>query len=266
MGLGGHSIQIAEKIGTKGRIIGIDRDQSSLAAAQQRLQGDAASCEFVRDDFRNVAGILQRLRIASVDAILLDLGISSFQLDNPCRGFSLQLDGPLDMRMDQEHGRPVSDLLEELTESEISHILKEFGEERWHRRIARYLTEHRPFQTTQQLRDAVLRAMPKGLKRQRIHPATRTFQALRIAVNHELESLSMVLDQGIPFLRVGGRICVISFHSLEDRIVKLCFRALARAGTIKLITKKPLRPSEEETQDNPRARSARLRAAEKMTE
>jgi 16S rRNA (cytosine1402-N4)-methyltransferase len=266
MGLAGHSMKIAEKIGAKGRIIGIDRDRSALMVAQQRLAEYPLACEFIHEDFRNVAEVLQRLQISSVDAILFDLGISSFQLDNPDRGFSLQMEGPLDMRMDQDHGQTAFDLLDDLTESEISHILKEYGEERWHRRIARYLSENRPIRTTGQLRDMVLRAIPKGLKHQRIHPATRTFQALRIAVNRELESLSMVLDQCLPFLQPGGRICVISFHSLEDRIVKLRFRALAQSGVIKLITKKPLRPSEEEVQDNSRARSARLRAAEKMTE
>ena len=264
LGLGGHSRLLASTIGSQGHLIGIDRDQESLKIAEKNLSTCAAQCTFVHGDFRNIDRILDNLGVTSVNGMLFDLGISSFQLDNPERGFSFKDEGPLDMRIDQESFVSAYDLINALSEREIALILKNFGEERWHNRIARFLVEHRPIQSTRELKEVVLRAIPAYQKRQKIHPATRTFQAFRIAVNRELESLEIALDKCIRYLAVGGRICVISFHSLEDRIVKHKFRAFEKAKNLQLIVKKPLRPEEGEVVLNPRARSARLRVAEKI--
>ena len=266
LGLGGHALGIAEKIGSEGCLIGIDRDNESLQMAKEALKAFPGISHFVYEDFRHFDEILKRLGIAEIDGILFDLGISSFQLENPERGFGIKTDGPLDMRMDQHSYISAYDLVNSLSENEISSILRNFGEERWHKRIARRLVQERekkPFESTQELSQAVLRAMPYRSK-ERIHPATRTFQAFRIAVNRELEALDAVLTKCIAYLRKGGRICVISFHSLEDRIVKNKFRDFSKAGQLKLIFKKPLRPNEEEILNNSRSRSARLRAAERI--
>ncbi len=266
LGLGGHAQALLRAAGHQSRLIGIDRDAQSLQMAAERLKPYLSQCVFVHEDFRNIDKILRRMEIAEVDGILLDLGISSYQLDNPQRGFSFQTDGPLDMRMDQDSPISAFDLVNSLSEKEISSILKDYGEERWHNRIARYIIRqrsHHPIETTQELSGIVLKAMPPRKTWQRIHPATRTFQALRIAVNRELESLDILLDKCVDLLKAQGRIAVIAFHSLEDRIVKHKFRALAQSGKIKLVVKKPLWPSEEEAGQNPRARSARLRVAER---
>lgn len=266
LGLGGHAQAILQAAGPQSRLIGIDRDAQSLQMAAERLKPYLSQCVFVHEDFRNIDKILRRMQITEVDGILLDLGISSYQLNNPQRGFSFQEDGPLDMRMDQDSPISAFDLVNSLSEKEISSILKDYGEERWHNRIARYIIHQRsrhPIETTQELSGIVLKAMPPRKTWQRIHPATRTFQAFRIAVNRELESLDILLDQCVDLLKTEGRIAVIAFHSLEDRIVKHKFRALAQSGKVKLVVKKPLRPGEEEAGRNPRARSARLRAAER---
>ena len=267
LGLAGHAQQIAERIGPKGCLIGIDRDRTSLEMAKQNLQGMLATMYFVHDDFRHLDRILDALHIDKVDGMLFDLGISSFQLDDSARGFSFKNDGPLDMRIDQDSFLSAYDLINSLSERELSMILKNYGEERWHNRIAHYLVQRRsknPIQTTQELREAVIKAMPKRYSHQKIDPATRTFQAFRIAVNRELESLDLALDKAVSHLKETGRICVISFHSLEDRIVKQKFRALSKEGVVSMITKKPLRPGDREIQGNPRARSARLRVAQKL--
>ena len=267
LGTAGHANAILSAIGPEGRLIGIDRDKNSLAFASQRLKDFSQSCSLVQDDYRNLDQVLQNLGITEVDAILLDLGISSYQLDNPERGFSLKLDGPLDMRMDQESYISAYDLINSLSEREISSILRNFGQERWHNRIAHYLVAQRsksPIESTKDLTDTVLRAIPSRYQHQKIHPATRTFQAIRIAVNRELEALEIVLNKSIDFLKVGGRMCVIAFHSLEDKIVKENFRGFVKADQGKLIFKKPLRPTEEETMVNPRSRSARLRVLERI--
>jgi len=267
IGLGGHARMSADKVGEQGRIIGIDRDGQALTLARQNLAPVSKQCVFIHDDYRNLDQILSDLQISKVNAVLMDLGVSSMQLDDPQRGFSLRDDGPLDMRMDQENFISAYDLVNSLSEKEISFILKKYGEERWHNRIARFLVEERsrhPIETTKELSDIVWRAIPKHNRYQKIHPATRTFQAIRIAVNRELESLEIALEKCVGVLNSGGRICVIAFHSLEDRIVKQTFRSLAKNGCIEILTKKPLRPSEEETGKNIRARSARLRAAQKI--
>jgi len=267
MGLGGHSALLAEGLGPRARIIGIDRDASSLELARQNLSSFTGQLDLVHDDFRNVDRVLDGLGVSRVDGILFDLGISSYQLDDPQRGFSLMADGPLDMRMDRDSFLSAYDLINSLSEHELSLILKKYGEERMSNRIARFLVdqrEHKPLQSTKELRELVMRAMPPKMKRQKIHPATRTFQAFRIAVNRELESIELTLERCLEYLKPGGRICVISFHSLEDRIVKHKFRASAKQGQVIVETKKPLRPLDEEVIKNPRARSARLRVATRI--
>ncbi len=267
LGMAGHAAAIAEAIGSKGHLIGIDRDGESMKIAQERLANSLAKVNLVSQDFRHMDSILQGLGVEEVDGILLDLGISSYQLENADRGFSIKLDGPLDMRMDKNSYISAYDLVNSLSEKEISSILKNFGQERWSNRIASYLVKERmrnPIESTQDLSNTVLRAIPHRYQHEKIHPATRTFQAFRIAVNRELEALEVALDKSVHCLKKGARLCVIAFHSLEDRIVKEKFKAFAKEGKIKLITKKPLRPEAEEIHANPRARSARLRVAERI--
>lgn len=267
LGMGGHTAVLAAQVGPTGKVIAIDRDRQSLEVAKANLSAFSQQIIFAQDDFRNFDKVLVGLDIKNVDGILFDLGISSFQLDNEQRGFSIKSNGPLDMRMDQDSWLSAYDLINSLSEKELSLILKDYGEERWHNRIARRLVQERslrPIETTKDLSDIVLKAIPSGQKWQKLHPATRTFQALRIAVNRELESLEIALGKAVAFLKPGGRICVISFHSLEDRIVKNKFRSFAQSGELTIITKKPLSVSSEEEAANPRARSARLRVAEKV--
>jgi len=266
LGLGGHSEAAAAYLGGEGRIIGIDRDNASLKVAQQRLSRTDVHCDFIHEDFRKIDQILEQYDVNQIDGIFFDLGISSYQMDNPERGFSLMTEGPLDMRMDQEAAFSAYDLINSLSEKELSTILKIYGEERLHNRIARFLVAERgqhPIESTSELKKVVLKALPAKYRRQKIHPATRTFQAFRIAVNRELESLEIALEKCVEYLKPGARICVISFHSLEDRIVKQKFKMLNLNGLLNIITKKPLRPSEEEVQHNVRARSARLRVGER---
>lgn len=267
IGCAGHSLLILGKILPGGRLIGIDRDGESLDCARKTLSDYIPSVTLVHDDFRNLDKIIKDLKIDKVDAMLFDLGISSLQLDSPERGFGIKVDAPLDMRMDRSSYISAYDLVNNLTEDEISCLLKRYGEERWHNRIARFLVrerQRRPIETTGQLSSVVLRAMPRGLGYQKIHPATRTFQAFRIAVNRELESLEEALDKAIEFLNIGGRISVISFHSLEDRIAKNVFRKFYHEDRARLIFSKPQVPSFEEVKENPRSRSAKLRAIEKI--
>jgi len=268
LGLGSHAKAILNRIGPNGTLIGIDRDAQSLTIAKEELEKFKGQCHFVHDDYRHMDKILSDLNIKDVDGILLDLGVSSYQLDDPSRGFSIKEDGPLDMRMDQDSHISAYDLVNSLSESELSNILRDFGQERWHHRIARQLVKERarnPINTTKELSQIILKAMPSNRqKRNRIHPATRAFQAFRIAVNRELESIEEVIDQCMDALNVGGRLVVIAFHSLEDRIVKHTFRAINKEGSGRALFKKPLRPSEKEAEDNPRARSARLRVCEKI--
>lgn len=268
IGTAGHAMEILEKITPGGRLIGIDRDADSLLIAGERLKGFNQDVDLVHADFRSIDKILPGLNLKKIDGILFDLGASSYQLDSQERGFSFRYDAPLDMRMDKTSYILAYDLVNNLTEKEISDILWSFGQERWHNRIAKYLVRERarhPISTTNQLKEIVLRAMPyKSSGYQRIHPATRTFQALRIAVNRELEALSEALEHIPEFLKKGAVVCVISFHSLEDRLVKHNFRENAHRGTYRLITKKPLTPTDEEIKENPRARSAKMRAAARI--
>ncbi|MEW5895130.1 MAG: 16S rRNA (cytosine(1402)-N(4))-methyltransferase RsmH [Candidatus Omnitrophota bacterium] len=267
LGLGGHAREAALRIGERGRLVGIDRDGKAIEIARERLADAPVHCDFVHDDFRHLEEILGRLQIKKVNGILMDLGVSSMQLNDPERGFSIRENGPLDMRMNQDNFISAYDLVNSLTEHELSFILKKYGEERWHGRIARYIVQERskhPIETTKELSDIVWRAVPAHNRYQKIHPATRSFQAIRIAVNRELESLEIVLGKCIDALAQGGRLCVISFHSLEDRIVKHTFRLFAKEKRVEILTKKPLRPNDAEVSENIRARSARFRAVEKI--
>lgn len=267
IGTGGHSLKILERIIPKGRLIGIDRDEKSLIIARKRLSNYENSCEFIYGNFMDIDKILNNLNIKKVDGILFDLGISSVQLDDPQRGFSFQNEGPLDMRLDRNSYISAYDLVNNLNEEELSHLLWSFGQERWHNRIARFLVRERekhPISTTRELSDIIVRAIPYRYRNYRIHPATRTFQAVRIAVNRELETLEIAIEKAIALLNKKARICVISFHSLEDRIIKLSFRDFALRGLIKIITPKPLVPARTEIEQNPKSRSAKLRVAEKL--
>jgi 16S rRNA (cytosine1402-N4)-methyltransferase len=266
VGTGGHAEEILKRISPGGRLIGIDRDRESLNVAQDRLGKFGSASVLRQGNFMDIDSILKELKVKKVDGVLFDLGISSFQLGDPERGFSFKQEGPLDMRMDRESYISAQDLLNNLNEEEISALLWNFGQERWHNRIARLLVrerERRPISTTAELSSIVVRATPYKYRHYRIHPATRTFQAVRIAVNRELETLEIALRKTVEFLDKAARICVISFHSLEDRIVKISFKEFASEGLIKIVTRKPLAPGLAETRDNPSSRSSKLRVAEK---
>jgi len=267
LGLGGHARAILKLIGRQGKLIGIDRDKSSLEIAKKNLENFAAQCIFIHDDFRNIDRCLKTVQVKQVDGILLDVGLSSYQLDDQERGFSFQKEGPLDMRMNHDDKMTAYDLINSLSEHEISKIIKDFGQERFHRRIAAAIVKKRsimPVRTTQDLRDLIQKTVPGGWQRQKIHPATRTFQAFRIAVNSELEHIAIALDKSVELLKKGGRITIISFHSLEDKIAKEKFRLFAKMESMQILTKKPLRPTEMEAEENSRARSARLRGAKRL--
>ncbi len=267
LGMGGHAKAILEKLGSGGRLIGFDKDMQALSIARKNLKDFTERCEFIHSDYRYMDQVCQDLNIFNVDGILLDIGISSFQMDDGQRGFSIKEDGPLDMRMDQDNPISAYDLVNSLSEKEISSILKDYGEERWHHSIARHIVGERlkkPIETTKELERVIFKSIPRRRNWQKIHPATRTFQAFRIAVNRELESLELVLDRCVQLLKPTGRLGVIAFHSLEDRIVKHRFRAFARENQVRLVFKKPLRSTEEENKKNYRARSARFRVIERI--
>ncbi len=213
--------------------------------------------------FEDLGQILDQAGFAGVDAVLFDLGVSSLQLEKADRGFSFAREGPLDMRMDMDEPTSAADLVNRVPLSDLEAVIRSYGEERWAGRIARAILRQRPFSTTTQLAEAIRGAVPGGRRRGKIDPATRTFQAIRIAVNREQEELSSGLSQAIDRLNPSGRVAVLAYHSLEDRIVKVCFREQARTGILRIITRKPVRPSVGEVSANPRSRSARLRIAEK---
>ncbi len=267
VGGGGHALEILKRASPDGIVIGIDWDEEAIAEAKGALAPFGDRIKIFRENFVRLPDLLEALNISEVDGILLDLGLSSLQLEKKERGFSLKGEGPLDMRMDQRINRTAADLLDGLSFQELESTLREFGEERWAKRIARAILQERekkPVGTTQELRQIVHWAIPRRFHPRKIDPATRTFQAFRIRVNEELENLRRVLETGWTFLKREGRICVISFHSLEDRMVKETFRRLDRDGVMRRITKKPITPSEEEKQRNPRSRSAKLRCAERV--
>ena len=259
LGAAGHTRAILERASPDGRVLAIDQDETSLAQARATLESFGSRAILVHANFRNVAGIAQENNFMEADGILADIGISSMMIDDPSRGFSFMHEGPLDMRMDRRQELSASDIVNTYREKEIADILYEYGEERRSRAIARSIVHARPLKLTTDLVYAVTRVM--GAPRYgRIHPATRTFQGLRIFVNDELGSLEAFLDQSMTVVRSGGRLVVITFHSLEDRIVKNKFRSSPHG---KALTKKVVTAGDEEIRRNPRARSAKLRAWEK---
>ena len=266
VGLGGHARALLDAGAT--RLIGLDRDPAALARARAELAPHGDRVTLVHGDYRDVETVLDTRGVAQVSGMLADLGVSSMQLDAEGRGFSFRRDEPLDMRMDTTAGPTAAEALRDVDEEALADLIYELGEERHSRRIARAIVrarDERPIDTTGQLADIVRRAIPrKGYSR--IDPATRTFQAIRIWVNRELEGLDGFLGTAAGRLERGGRLAVIAFHSLEDRIVKHTLRALQAQGTVKVLTKRPIVPSEAEVKRNPRARSAKLRAAERISE
>ena len=270
VGGGGHAEAILEAAGPPSRVVGIDRDPEAIAVARERLGRFGDRVRLVQGDFRELPRLISELRLEGFDGVLFDLGISSLQLDDPSRGLRFSAEGPLDMRMDRESGGLAArELLHELSEMDLTRIIREYGEERWARQIARGIVNARSqgsLETTRDLAAVVTRAIPRRFWPRRIHPATRTFQAVRIAVNQELTGLEEALEVATGHLNPGGRIAVISFHSLEDRVVKHLFRRLAAPGAVPgvtIITRRPVTPSPEERAQNPRARSAKLRGAER---
>jgi 16S rRNA (cytosine1402-N4)-methyltransferase len=271
VGLGGHSYEIAKRLGAPGHLIGLDKDPAALEIARERLLVGEPDFPTVTLLHRSFAEIAKGQRPTTVDGILADIGVSSLQLEDATRGFSFQAEGPLDMRMDPRSERTAEQVVNHLDERQLADVIYEFGEERRSRRIARAICRSRPIRSTAHLADvisAAARPMNPGQNKydqRRIHPATRTFQALRIFVNRELEDLKALLEAAPRILKPGGRVVVISFHSLEDRIVKDAFREGAMKDKyFRVLTKKPVTASEEEQDRNPRARSAKLRAAERV--
>jgi 16S rRNA (cytosine1402-N4)-methyltransferase len=277
VGLGGHAAAILEKISPLGRLLGIDADPEAIKISQDKLSDYGEAVTLVNDNFVNLEAICRRYHFHPVDGILFDLGVSSLQLDTAERGFSFHLDAPPDMRFDPGQGLTASDIANSFSEQELAKLIERYGEERHSRRIAQHIVQNRPIATTVELARLVEQVL--GGKRAKIHPATRTFMALRIAVNSELQNLELALKQTPNLLRPGGRLTVISYHSLEDRIVKQFMRyaassclcppgtVICRCGhvpTLKLISRKVIKPTSLEIESNPRSRSAKLRIAERL--
>jgi 16S rRNA (cytosine1402-N4)-methyltransferase len=271
LGGGGHAEAILEATAPEGSLIGMDRDEEAVQRAGERLKRYGTRVHLFHENHKNLGTLLRAQGVRGVDGILMDLGMSTLQLTDSERGFSFQSDGPLDMRMDRRSPVTAAALVNSLPERQLSEILFEYGEERWANRIARSIAESRkrePITTTGRLVDLVRRAIPRPAQGRRLHPATKTFQALRIAVNQELEHLAGTLSDAVALLNPGGRLCVIAFHSLEDRIVKRTFKALSRAESaqVRIMTKKPIVPGREEIRMNPRSRSAKLRVLERVSD
>ena len=267
VGTAGHSLLIVSKLLPDGRLVIIDRDSSSLHRAQERLTEFSSMLTAVHDNYRNLLQILQGCGLKAVDGILLDLGMSSLQVDWPERGFSFLKEGPLDMRMDQTQLLTAEHWVNTASAGQLEEAIRSYGEERFARRIAQRIFQERKtnsITTTKQLADLIVRAVPAGARHGRIHPATRTFQALRMVVNDELGGLEAVLQSLHEALNPGGRAVVITFHSLEDRMVKQAFRRGSDEGIWKLLKKKVVKPSDEECAKNSRARSAKLRTVERF--
>jgi 16S rRNA (cytosine1402-N4)-methyltransferase len=263
VGLGGHSLEIAKRLGAPGHLIGFDKDPAALGIAREKLKAPSQDWPNVELRQGSFAELANEQRSTMVDGILADLGVSSLQFSDAARGFSFQAEGSLDMRMDPQSEPTAEQVVNQFDERELADLIYEFGEERRSRRIARAIVRSRPILTTAQLA-AVISAAARSMKHERIHPATRTFQALRIFVNRELDDLRKLVETAPQLLKPGGRLVVISFHSLEDRIVKDAMREGAKLGQYKLLTKKPVTPGQEEIDRNPRARSAKMRSAEKI--
>ena len=281
LGSGGHSREICEKLSEDGILVGIDQDEDAISTASKNLEGVLNRLYVVRDNYSHIEEVLEGLNLGTVDGFLLDIGVSSYQLDSAERGFSYMQDAPLDMRMDRQQGLTAFKVINEYSEERLSEIIKHYGEERYARRIANQIINTRgncKVETTLQLVDLIDRAIPKK-GRDKGHPAKRTFQAIRIEVNKELEVLETSIEKMVDRLNVGGRLCIITFHSLEDRIVKHIFKKLenpcicpprlpicgcGRKPKVKVITTKPILPSEEELGRNKRSKSAKLRIVEKI--
>lgn len=281
LGGGGHSSQILLRLSKNGRLIGIDQDEDALKATKERLK-DFENLTYVHNNFYEIDNILRTLDIEKVDGILMDLGVSSYQLDNGERGFSYMHDAPLDMRMNRENSLSAYEVVNEYTEKELYRIIKDYGEERFAKRIASLIVKNRekkPIESTMELVDIIKQAIPAKARREGPHPAKRTFQAIRIEVNSELSILDKAIEDGVNRLAKGGRMAIITFHSLEDRIVKLKFKALTNpckcpkdfpictcgnTPIVKIISRKAIPPTEQEIAENPRSRSAKLRVIEKL--
>lgn len=282
LGGAGHASKVCEKLSASGTFIGIDQDQEALDVSRERLEGFGNKKHFVHSNFSNIKDVLEELKISKIDGIILDIGVSSYQLDESSRGFSYMQDAPLDMRMNVSQKFSARDIVNEYDEEELMGIIYEYGEEKWAKRIANFIIkerENKPIETTGELVEIIKKAIPAAARREGPHPAKRTFQAIRIEVNNELGILRQTINDITESLNVGGRICIITFHSLEDRIVKNAFRDLSTAckcppeypicrcdgrALLKVITRKPILPSENELEMNPRSRSAKLRVAEKV--
>ena len=282
LGGGGHSAAICRSLDERGALIGIDRDRDALNVSSERLKEYKCQKYFVQSNYSDIKQVLNELKIEKVDGALLDLGVSSFQLDNPQRGFSYMNDAPLDMRMSQDDDFTAYDIVNDYDRNELIRLIGKYGEERWASRIADFIVKVRldkPIESTYELVDVIKQAIPASARRTGPHPAKRTFQAIRIEVNDELSQLERAVEEFCDILAPGGRLCIITFHSLEDRIVKEIFSRRANPCTcprefpicvcgkkadIKKITGKPFVPDAEETEENPRARSAKLRIAEKI--
>ncbi len=281
LGGGGHSREIIKNLESNGLLIGIDQDKEALKAAKERL-GERENIIFVHDNFSNIKNVLKKLNIKKIDGMILDLGVSSYQLDNPERGFSYMNDAPLDMRMNKSHDFTAKDIVNKYSEEKLEKIIKDYGEEKWAARIAKFIVNERKtseIKTTGELVEIIKKAIPANARRKGPHPAKRTFQAIRIEVNNELGILKDTVDDITDVLNIGGRICIITFHSLEDRIIKNQFKYLNKGcicppevpvctcnkeSKLKIITKKPISPTSNEIEKNPRSRSAKLRVAERI--
>lgn len=279
LGGGGHSEEILKRL-TTGKLIAIDRDLDAIKASKERLK-NYKNAEYINDNFKNIKEILKSLNIDKVDGILLDLGVSSYQLEEVKRGFSYMKDAPMDMRMDKNSPFSAYDVVNKYSQQELERVIREYGEEKWASRIAKFIVKEREkgeIKTTFQLVEIIKNAIPASARREGPHPAKRTFQAIRIEVNEELKGLDKAIEDMVEVLRGKGRIAIITFHSLEDRIVKNTFKKLENPCTcppnmpctcgkkpvVKIITKKPVLPSKEEIETNSRSRSAKLRVAEKL--
>ena len=282
LGGAGHARVVCSLLSENGHFIGIDQDNNALAVSKERLYGVKPKVSLVKSNFVEVKKVLEEMGIESVDGMLIDLGVSSHQLDEAERGFSYMHDAPLDMRMNQDATYSAHDLVNEMSEEDLYHVIKDYGEERWAKRIAQFIVcerEKKTIDTTYELVEIIKKAIPQSARKDGPHPAKRTFQAIRIAVNRELEIIEPTINDIVGKLRKGGRLCIITFHSLEDRIVKHAYKKLEDPCTcskalpvcvcgkkplVKVITRKPILPSDEEIERNPRSRSAKLRIIERI--
>ena len=282
LGGGGHSFEIAKRLNDRGSLIGIDQDEAAIAAAGERLKDFGEKVTIVRSNYRNALSVLHDLGIEKVDGMMLDLGVSSYQLDTQERGFSYRYDAPLDMRMDLRQTLTAKDIVNNYSETELFHIIRDYGEDKFAKNIAKHIVLARakkPIETTAELNEIIRAAIPAKMRAEGGHPSKRTYQAIRIECNKELEVLKESLEELISILNPGGRLCIITFHSLEDRIVKTAFKKAENPCTCppsfpvcvcgkksqgKVITGKPVLPCEEEMESNPRSKSAKLRIFEKL--